>query len=322
MLFSEIYGSYFHVVADILTEAADGCLTERRVTELIREKAFAESALFIPAALKSGDWPLLDEEWKSVLRYKPTMPVTTLEKRWLKSLTLDPRIALFQPDTSGLEEVEPLYCRDTFVLFDQYSDGDPFEDPRYIACFRTVLRAIREKRKLRIRYRGHTGLRHSTVCIPYQLEYSSKDDKFRLLTVGSRRFYPINLARVHSCELLEVDIPKDIHLPPKQSKELILTLYDERKALERVLLHFSHFDKETQKLGESLYQIKLNYDPNDETELLIRVLSFGPMLEVKAPLEFRLLVKDRIDRQICLSCGQLFSAEEPIESSPQEAPPM
>lgn len=51
MLFSEIYGSYFNVVAAVLSEASDGKLTDRRMTELVREKAFAEALLAIPAAL-------------------------------------------------------------------------------------------------------------------------------------------------------------------------------------------------------------------------------------------------------------------------------
>lgn len=157
MLFSEIYGSYFNVVAAVLSEASDGKLTDRRMTELVREKAFAESALAIPAALKSGTWPLLDQEYHSILHHKPTMPLTMLQKRWLKALLSDPRIALFDPDTTGLEDVDPLYAQDTFILFDQYADGDPYGDPAYIACFQTALKAIRKKRKLRIRFRGHTG---------------------------------------------------------------------------------------------------------------------------------------------------------------------
>lgn len=103
MLFSEIYGSYFNVVAAVLSEASDGKLTDRRMTELVREKAFAESALAIPAALKSGTWPLLDQEYHSILHHKPTMPLTMLQKRWLKALLSDPRIALFDPDTTGLK---------------------------------------------------------------------------------------------------------------------------------------------------------------------------------------------------------------------------
>lgn len=298
MLFNEVYGSYFQVVTAILAEAADNTMTDSRLTEIVQEKAFSESVLSIPASLKSGNWPLLDSELHSVLHHTPTMPLTTLQKRWMKALLTDPRIALFQPDTSGLEDVEPLFRPDTFVLFDRYADGDPYTDPDYIACFQTILRAIREHRQIRIRFRGHTGIRHSRACVPYRLEYSAKDDKFRVLVTGVHRLNTINMARVRSCELLDEVNPGSITLPREHMQELTLLLRDERNALERVLLHFSHFEKETRKLDDRLYQIKLRYDRDDETELLIRVLSFGPVLEVAAPDAFRQLMRNRIQKQL------------------------
>ena len=297
MLFSEIYGSYFNVVAAVLAEAAEGCLTERRLTELVQRKAFAESVLAIPAALKKGDWPLLGENFEPVIRHRPTMPLTALQKRWLKALLLDPRIALFAPDTTGLEDVEPLYRPETFVRYDQYADGDPYKSEAYIRCFRTALQAIHEKRRLKIRFHSRTGARRAVTCIPYRLEYSAKDDKFRLLARDERRGTIINLARVESCELLERYDPDSFRPPEKHLHELVLLLHDERNGLERVLLHFSHFEKETRKLDGRLYQIKLRYEREDETELLIRVLSFGPVLEVKAPAEFIALVRERVDWQ-------------------------
>ena len=298
MLFHEIYGSYFNVVAAVLTDASNSCLTDQRMTALIREKAFAESALSIPAALKSGDWPLLKADQCTVIRHKPTMPLTILQKRWLKALLSDPRIALFEPEPAGLEDVEPLVKQDAFILFDQYADGDPYEDPAYIACFRIILQAVREKRMIRVCFRGRAGARHSFECMPYRLEYSVKDDKFRLLAVRKRRLDTINMARICSCELLDEYGPKAVSLTKEHLEELTLLLRDERNALERVLLHFSHFEKETLKLDDRLYQIKLRYDKNDETELLIRVLSFGPVLEVKAPTEFIQLMRNRIQKQI------------------------
>lgn len=297
MLFSEIYGSYFNVIAAVLAEASEGCLTERRMTNLIQSKAFAESTLSIPAALKKESWPLLNDDLSTVIQHSPTMPLTLLQKRWLKALLQDPRIALFNPDATGLEDVEPLYKPDTFVFFDQYTDGDPYEDETYIENFRLILTAIREKRALRIRFRGHTGIRHSFVCMPYRLEYSAKDDKFRLLSLGKRNTHTINLARVRSCELLEECDATNMQLPQERLCELTMLLHDERNALERVLLHFSHFEKETLKLDHRLYQIKLRYDRDDETELLIRVLSFGPVLEVVCPTAFIELIKERLNKQ-------------------------
>ena len=102
------------------------------------------------------------------------------------------------------------------------------------------------------------------------------------------------MARVRSCELLDAYDPKSITLPQENSEELVMLLHDERNGLEHVLLHFSHFEKETQKLADRLYQIRLRYDKDDETELLIRVLSFGPVLEVIEPSAFVTLMRKRI----------------------------
>ena len=82
--------------------------------------------------------------------------------------------------------------------------------------------------------------------------------------------------------------------PDGALRELVLLLRDERNGLERVLLHFSHFEKVTRRLDSRLYEIRLRYDPADETELLIRILSFGPVLEVRSPPEFAALVRERI----------------------------
>lgn len=300
MLFSEIYGCYFGVVASILEEAVSGTLTAQRLTEVVQEKAFAESVLSIPAALKNGDWPLLDTENHAPLHHPPTMPLTTLQKRWLKTLLQDPRIALFSPSTDGLAELEPLYEPDTFVFFDQYTDGDPYTDPHYIACFREILLALQTHRKIRICFHGHTGLLHSVQCIPYRLEYSAKDDKFRLMTTGDRLIHTINLARIDSCTLLESYDPTVLQVPQTHLRILVFLLHDERNSLERVLLHFSHFEKETIRLDDKRYQITLHYDKEDETELLIRVLSFGPMLEVTAPASFVNMIRARLARQMHL----------------------
>lgn len=73
MLFSEIYGSYFNVVAAVLSEAEENTLTAGKLTAIVQEKAFAESVLSIPAALQSGAWPLLDSgyhmEWNQALTF-------------------------------------------------------------------------------------------------------------------------------------------------------------------------------------------------------------------------------------------------------------
>jgi hypothetical protein len=50
-------------------------------------------------------------------------------------------------------------------------------------------------------------------------------------------------------------------------------------------------------VGNDRYQVELWYESQDETEILIRVLSFGPMIKVIAPGSFIALIKERLAMQ-------------------------
>ncbi len=298
MLFSEVYGAYFNVLAEILGQAAEGTLTKEGMEAIIRRKGFEESILSIGQNLEDETWPLLKPDMTTPLMDRPTMPLTELQKRWMKALVSDPRLRLFDPPMEGLEGVEPLYPADAFVYFDRYGDGDPYEDPGYIRHFQTILAALREKRLLKVSFLGGTGIEHCWHCIPYRLEYSPKDDKFRLITTNKHASAQVNLARITHCELLEPweeteYVPR---MPVQQVLEL--ELIDERNALERCLFHFSHLEKETERIDDRRYRLTLRYDSRDETEMLIRVMSFGAMLKVIAPDSFREQLVSRVRRQM------------------------
>ena len=74
-------------------------------------------------------------------------------------------------------------------------------------------------------------------------------------------------------------------------------LVDERNALERVLMHFAHFEKRAEKLDEKKYRVSVTYEKEDETEILIRILSFGPMIKVTEPESFIDLIRERLRKQ-------------------------
>lgn len=305
MLFSEVYGAYFRTVATVLTQALNGDLTGKRLSELVRETAFGESVLTIPEALTSGEWPLLRKDLTTPLRHPPALPLTTMEKRWLKTLLMDPRIRLFDPPSAELEAVEPLYDPEVFVFYDRYADGDPYDDIQYIRHFRDLLRAMEERRKIRVRFRSSRNKRQSYVCVPYSLEYSAKDDKFRLLTAFKGKMLTVNVARIDSVHLLEEYTEEEYQPTTYREKSMTMLLTDVRNALERVMLHFSDLEKETEQLEDGRYRVTLWYKQGDETELLIRILSFGPVLQVLSPDTLVAQLRERIERQFDLQEDQL-----------------
>ena len=315
MLFNEVYGSYYNVIAGILAEAVRGELSKERIRKIIEEKGYLESGISIPKALEKGKWPLIRKDYTTPVRHIPTMPLTTLQKQWMKSVCQDPRIRLFDPPLQDLEDVEPLFEPVFFVWFDRHADRDPYEDSLYKEHFRMVLLALRENRRLRIRYRGRK-YRHDQLYIPEKLEYSSKDDKFRLIAHSSKGTpYMIRLASIREVSLAEKLTPgekqtavlKDTAVrkkPAVQKETVVLELVDERNALERAMIHFSDLEKETVRLDDTHYRITLRYRKEDETEILIRILAFGPKLRVTAPDDIICLVRERLDMQKRFkSCG-------------------
>ena len=296
MIFSELYSVYYDTVAKIIEAAFDPAATEEDLQRCVREEAFSESVLTILPALKSGKWPLLHQDLSPVLRHKPTMPLTGLEKRWLKAIAEDPRVKLFGVKFPVLDDVEPLFTRDDYKIYDQYGDGDPFTDATYIEHFRLMLSAIRSGRPVRMTMVDRHGKEMRVRFYPKGFEYSVKDDKIRITAAGcrSKRF---NLGRVVSCDFCHEQGPWREKPQAERRKDLALLITDERNALERAMLHFAHFEKQAERTDDGRYILRLKYDEQDETEIVIRVLSFGPYVKVLAPESFMDLIKKRLIAQ-------------------------
>ena len=305
MFFSEIYSAYYNTLASIISCSQQGKLDSDTLFKIVKESAFPESFMTIGSALETGKWPLIKKDYSTNIQNIPTMPLSILQKRWLKALCNDRRIRLFVSDEvlarlkNQLQDVEALFNDNDYYLYDKYSDGDPYDDSDYIKNFRTVLDAIHKKKTISVEYTGRFGQQKRFTCAPYKMEYSEKDDKFRIICNHKNSI--LNIARINACELTENTKTEDLSeedLPDNRRTSVTLEIYDERKAMERVMLAFAHFEKSAVQISDDVYQLTLNYDSFDETELVIRVLSFGPMVKVIEPESFRNLIKERISKQI------------------------
>lgn len=306
ILFHEIYGSYYRTVAKILSRAVQGTLTSKEIPKLVQQYAFAESWSSLTESLLNGSWPFLDENLGTELQYEPQMPLTVLQKRWLKAMLEDPRIRLFlEPETvEGLEDVEPLFRQEDVYYYDRYSDGDPYEDPAYIANFREILQAIREDRWLELTRKTRWGDTTVQIMKPLYLEYSPRDDKFRLHSAGTEEhIWPgtiqTNVSRIVQCRITEY-AGKQVLLPAKrQEAELILT--DRRGLLDRFMRLNCWLEKKTVPMepvdGTMRYHVTLYYEKTDEPELVIRLLSMGPDIEILSPESLRQETLHRVRRQ-------------------------
>ena len=297
MIFSELYGAYYNAVAAILAEAAVHPVSDEKMEMIIKKYAFSESVWTISDAIKSR-WQLLKPDGSTPIIHAPTMPLTVLQRRWLKAIACDPRIKLFGNSVFDDPDVEPLFLPTDYLVFDKYADGDDYTDETYISNFRLILDAIRDKYPLQIEVLNRNGRQIRRVVLPEYLEYSEKDDKFRLICVGNKLGSTFNLGRIVSCKRMEEafeTMPKKRN--PARMRSVVFELKDERDALERVLLHFAHFEKTAERIEKNRYVVTIHYNKEDETEMVIRILSFGPVIKATAPEHFINLIKQRLLKQ-------------------------
>ncbi len=309
-LFSEIHNCYYQVLRHLL--CSQDAVTIQDMSERIRREGFEESLLAIIPKIESGTWQLFErkgEYFLSKISKAFLTPLTTLEKRYLKALLADPRIGLFlrqeQQETmeAMLSDVSPLWRPDQFYYYDRFADGDPYTDESYRNNFRTLLAAQKNRQYVDLDYTSPRGTRVHHYYVPARLEYSVKNDKFRVLALERTRHNNVkleilNIARIEHVKLNAV-IQNSYYKEP-----LRMRIVNKRNALERAMLHFANYEKNTVKIDEDTYECLIYYNQSMETELLIEVLSFGPMLTVLGNDRFLNSLKQRLQRQRKLDAEQ------------------
>lgn len=326
-LFSEIYNCYFQVLRHLLQN--QNAMTIQEIQSEISDDVFGESLLSIIPKIEDGTWSLFQKKGElyiSKLGENFFVPLSNLQKSYLKALLSDPRIRLFlEPEqidalNEMLQTIIPLWTEDCFYYYDRFADGDPYDDERYRCNFRTLLQAQKNNQYVDIDYTSPKGNRVHHHYVPCRLEYSVKNDKFRLLALERIRqnkmsLEILNISRIQKCTLIEekLSTPPDLNQFIRSSyykEPLKLRIVNKRNALERAMLHFANYEKNTTKIDENTYECLIYYNQSMETELLIEVMSFGPMLTVLGNEHFLNLIKSRLHRQ-----RKLFNPEYPPKYS-------
>ena len=334
-IFSEVYNCYFQVIKSLIEKKS--CISEKEVNFHIKNTCFEESILYLLPKLTEEGWGFYEKQdglLHSRLSENFYVPLTDLQKSYIKAILLDDKIGLFLDDEEietinhAFSDVSPLYLPDDFYYYDRFSDKDDYKNPDYRTHFRTILSAIQNHEYVDILYESRHHRRLHRSYLPCRLEYSIKNDCFRLLAVEARaqqdpieshprRNPPAAHAKrnpkvitLNLCRIREVistgktvkQLPNINHLLQRSCyhEPVRVIIKNRRNALERAMLQFANYEKSTRKLDEDTYECLIYYNKETETELLIEILSFGPMIKVVGNETFLRLIKERLMKQAAL----------------------
>lgn len=327
MIFNEIYGAYTRTIGAIVNAILEkrkkqkrDFLTSSELGTVISENAFGETRdkldqmiegdedgkLQIITKEKVKEDGRLISQYRTILSEKYHRPITEQELRWLKTISLHPMMSLFCSDFplfNDSDDIKPLFRPDDIVYFDQDITGDDFQSSEYISNFRTILESLQTNKPLKItlQYSEKGVLCEKTEeYIPKKLEYSQKDNRFRLIAINKNDdFYRfIRISAIKNIEILQKTDVVNRELERKKIKATIIVTDEEGKnAMQRICLCFSHLERKTEKTDETHYKLEITYDESDSMEIAIRLLSFGKYIQIIEPKILKEEVENRIKKQ-------------------------
>jgi hypothetical protein len=337
-LFHEIYNRYMLVIIEMLqkSQSPEG-LTRSEMSRIIAGKGFFydniqfEDAITGQSKRSERNREVMDNVHLFTQRDgvyvtpfaeagKRILP-TILEKRWLKTVLADERARLFVSPAllaeldRWLKEVLPLYDIADVLLKNCRTNGDPYQDAAYIERFRTILSAVQQRSQVRILNVTFDGRRVESRFTPYRLEYSLKDDVFRVCggvadEAGDDgvKLISMRLSRIEEVEPLELldsgaeasgDRFLELAERRRSQEKVLLEIANSRNGFERFLHFFSNYSRMAryqERTGKLI--VELDYYDFDESELIISILAMGPIVKVIGPERLRMKVIERLHRQV------------------------
>lgn len=233
--------------------------------------------------------------WDSSVIHKPQdlLPLTSIEIQWLHNIISHP-FAKFFFSESEIKDISKwlgnpeIFDINTVVLRDQYINSKRMsKQTDYIISMRKIMEANRNCNIVTVKYKSQYGEISNNVCAPVYIEYSKRDNRIRIRAVcESNIVKTFNLERILDITIMDDRYEKAaseevIKNYIKENECELVVFFNETKNIpDRILTEFSCFKKKCIKWGNERYRMTLYYDKEDKREILIRLLSYGSLINV------------------------------------------
>ncbi len=353
LLFNEIFGVSFNRLGDILLSIInDEIIDKEKIAQLkndyaeyfaseqfsevvqwdTADKRLEQADGFIRAFVThSGEHarPLFELANDITLsRAIDLLPLTTLEIQWMINVLNHPLAKCFFTENEIEHILEwlgdaELFDINTVVLHDQYIGVEEFyKDTNFGESIQKIMSAIRDNRMIAIKYKSQYGRQSNYVCSPVHIEYSKRDNRIRVRAISKSNIAKtFNLERIFDVAILDEKYDKvsaentiETHLKENEC-ELVIFFNETRNVPDRILTEFSCFKKKCVKWGNERYRMTLYYDKEYKREILVRLLSYGSLINVFDDTgEVRHELIERLENQLELTNSMdLVFATEPKE---------
>ena len=237
-------------------------------------------------------------------------PLTTIEISFLKAMINDDKCKLImgescnllkaELDKSQYKEIYSYFNKENYVIFDQYLNGDKsfLENLNYKKNLKFLLNAIKEKEHV---YFENTedDVAKTKVSVPKRIEYSQKEDRFKVIINSKNR--PLDIQNIRMCQYT------DKQLSPAKKKEILTCKVaidipeDKKYTRNRLFREFSSFERDCEQIDDTGHILSFKFEKGDYKEIAYRLLQFGPYVYCLEPDCVRERIKEKVNMQYQLT---------------------
>lgn len=345
-LFNELFSKHSVTLANAIMKASS--LTKESVREIFEaeikhsfayytEEEICKAAGYLLEYAQEKE--LIDKEEKTRFVVNKEdylyqlLPITKVECRWLLMVLNSPMSKIFiegkQIDALKMAmQSVPFYTTpfpiEKINYFDQYNKKECerrlnlenemvsqlYHSQEELQFLKMIYQAMIDETEIEITYKTWKKIEKVTICAPAWLEYSRRDDIFRVWCVDGEkeRIQKVNVNRILVIKnladrkySLKVEQERIQNIQDKSMQKLEVEFYDEAKNIpDRILTEFSVWRKRcVYDIKTRKYKMELYYSILDEKEILIRLMSYGPHVKITAPDDNFVYseIKRRIEQQ-------------------------
>ena len=173
--------------------------------------------------------------------------------------------------------------------------------PDEIDKIRKLLSAVRYQKEIEYSNKTKDKVYLHYKGFPVRIEYSVFDDRFRLSLWSSDESRPIKINISSMYDISETGRTWKNPLAPQKMMEtklspepIRMTLTGEDHQFERALYSFSMYDTVIERTGENECSFTLRYYGFDLPEIIDKIMSFGPAMQVLSPSEAIDRIRERL----------------------------
>lgn len=311
-LFNDYKNRYYRCIQNIINGIYNGEKYTKKDIRAILQDAYLEDEIVLVKELVDGRFFDYEDDTASLM-VGCDMPIrlNNLELAYLKMFVEDECFngvlddELLQKLKDKLDDVESLDYNKFWKRENVDKFGDDIKDEEFREKIITLEKAILENKYIKYTSKNKKGeIFKDKIAYPYKIEYSIKNNRYRLVVFCDNRAIKINIDVIMELEILKektvtaeekAQIENFINAKKNISDPLVLKIEDNKNTLDRCFNLFSAYDKKYYYEGENLI-LNIYYHDFDKAEIIRDILSLGKSAVVLSPESVREEVIKRILR--------------------------